>query len=101
MDILTQTDHLNPILNIVCPSDDHQKYFRSVVQIDRRFEGVVMRDVVHAGKGLFISSPWNILGSMPTGIKQEEIDGGVTVNCVRVPHHLINCISIMLLMKGV
>ena len=73
MDMVTQTDHLDPIVKQACPPA-HQHYFREVVQLDRRMEGVVMKDVVHAGLGVFLCRQWLIVGGSANAIKQEELD---------------------------
>jgi hypothetical protein len=82
MDMVTQADHLNPILKEVCPPS-HQSYFRDAVLLDRRMEGVLASDLVHAGLGVFISCQWDIIGGSANAIKQEELDDeGVTKSSV-------------------
>jgi hypothetical protein len=73
-DSITQTDHLDPIIERVCPAKLHQPYFRNVVQLDRKFEGIVAKGLVHAGRGMFLSSHWKIMGGMALCYQQEEID---------------------------
>jgi hypothetical protein len=87
MDHVSQEDHLDPIVDQVCPISSHQTYFRKVVQIDRRFEGVVMQDVQHAGRGVFISNQWKIAGGTAQAIRQEEVTDQVTVSCVFISEH--------------
>ena len=101
MDHVSQEDHLDPIVNQVCPITSHQAYFRKVVQIDRRFEGVVMQDVQHAGRGVFISNQWKIAGGTAQAIRQEEVNNQVTVACVSASECVTLIFSIMLLMKDV
>ena len=79
---VTQRDHLEPIVAQVCPQQTHQPYFRKAVQLDRRFQGVVMEDLRHTGLGMFCSMHWNIVGGVAGAVKQEEVDKGVTTNCV-------------------
>jgi len=87
MDRVTQKDHLLPIVNQVCPEKDHQPYFRDVMWLDYKFEGIVGYDTVHAGRGVFISRNWiHLDGGMPTAIYQEETnDQGRTTDCVSSP----------------
>src|SRR5579862_1858804 len=73
MDMVSQEDHLDPIVKQVCPPN-HQSYFRDVVQLDRRMEGIALQGLVHAGLGLFISSHWEIMGGSANAYKQEELD---------------------------
>lgn len=81
--MITQTDHLDPIVAQVCPTKIHQPYFRKVVQLDRKFEGIVPNGLVHAGRGSFISSHWDIAGGMALYYHQEEMDDtGLTKSCV-------------------
>ena len=89
MDNVTQNDHLDPIVQQVCPPNTHQPYFRNVIQIDRRFEGIVFHHLNHAGRGLFLSSHWMITGGMALVLKQEEIKGGVCLNCVKSPSSIV------------
>ena len=82
MDQVTQTDHLLPIVKEVCPTS-HQSYFRNMVQLDRKLEGIVLQDPVHMGRGVFCGTIWKIAdGGMANTLFQEEIRDGVTVNCV-------------------
>ena len=78
---VTQVDHLDPIVAKVCPTA-HQPYFAKVMQLDRRFEGVVMGNLVHAGRGLFMSRTFEIMGGMANPLTQEEMEDGVTTNNV-------------------
>ena len=94
MSTVTQTDHLDPIVEQVCPAKTHQPYFKSVIQIDRRFEGVVLRNLVHAGRGLFIGSHWGIMGGMALPLKQEEINNKVCTASVRTSVHFLRLISV-------
>ena len=82
IEMVTQMDHLNPIVDKVCPPGPHQDYFRSMVLFERHIEGILMPDSVHAGRGLFICNPWKITGGVATVVKQEEMDGRTTVGCV-------------------
>ena len=82
---ITQTDHLQPIVAKVCPPRVHQRYFRDVVQMDRRFQGVVLSGVAHAGRGLFFSSHWKIIGGMALCLKQEEISNKMCTQSVGHP----------------
>jgi len=75
---VTQKDHLDPIVEQVCPSKIHQPYFKSVIQLDRRSEGVVLNQLAHAGRGLFFSGHWKIAGGMALGLKQEDIKDGIS-----------------------
>jgi hypothetical protein len=70
---ITQRDHLHPIVAKVCPPKIHQKYYKNFVQMDHRFVGIVGEGVEHAGRGLFLSSHWNIAGGMALVQPQEEI----------------------------
>jgi hypothetical protein len=75
---VTQKDHLDPIVEQVCPSKIHQPYFKSVIQLDRKCEGVVLNGLSHAGRGLFFSSHWKITGGMGLCLKQEDIKDGIS-----------------------
>ena len=81
--MITQTDHLQPIVGQACPSKVHQPYFRKVVQLDWKAEGIAAKGLVHAGRGSFISTYWDIIGGMALFYQQEEVDdSGVTRSCV-------------------
>ena len=83
LNMVSQTDHLDPIVARVCPAKQHQPYFRTVVQLDRKYEGIVLNGLVHAGRGSFISSHWEIVGGMALFYRQEERnDSGATASCV-------------------
>lgn len=75
---VTQKDHLHPIVEQVCPSRIHQPYFKSVIQLNRRSEGVVLNELAHAGRGLFFSTHWQIIGGMGLCHKQEDIKDGIS-----------------------
>lgn len=81
--MISQTDHLQPIVGHVCPEKVHQPYFGKVVQLDWKAEGIVAKALVHAGRGGFISTYWDIIGGMALFYQQEELDeSGVTRSCV-------------------
>lgn len=75
---VTQKDHLDPIVEQVCPAKIHQPYYKKVIQLDRRSEGVVLAGLSHAGRGFFLSSHWRIAGGMAQGLKQEDITNGIS-----------------------
>jgi hypothetical protein len=80
---VTQTDHLEPIFSRVCPPAGHQQYFNKKVQLDRRLEGVVLEDLVHAGRGMFMTTQFRICGGCANVVKQEDItQNGITTGCV-------------------
>jgi hypothetical protein len=100
--MITQTDHLEPIVGHVCPPKVHQPYFRKVVQLDYKFEGIVAKGLVHAGRGRFISSYWDIVGGMALYYQQEEVDSsGLTKSCVISLQRFDLTCSIMLHTRGV
>jgi hypothetical protein len=79
---VTQIDHLDPIVGKVCPTKLHQPYFRNVVHLDRRYEGLMLGDLVHSGRGRFMGRQWPIRET-PLVIVQEEMSRrGDTVSCV-------------------
>ena len=80
-DRVTQDDHLEPIVERVCPAKD-QEYFRNVVQLDRQMEGVVMDDAIHQGRGVFCSQRWKICGQMANVCFQERVADGITTSNV-------------------
>jgi hypothetical protein len=82
--MITQLDHLDPIVARVCPIKEHQPYFRKVVHIDCRHEGIVMPDLVHAGLGVFMSHQWSIIpGGLMIRTCQEDVSlDGVTSKSV-------------------
>jgi len=82
-DATTQDDHLDPIVEQVCPPKDHQQYYRSVIQLDRRFEGIVVRNVPHFGLGNFGTTHFRGMGGMSMVMHQEEIINGRTGNNVK------------------
>jgi hypothetical protein len=83
---ITQDDHLEPIFSKVCPPASHQQYFKNVVQLDRRLEGVNLNELVHAGRGVFMSTQFRICGGCANIVKQEEVSPeGITGGCVRIP----------------
>src|SRR5271156_691734 len=86
---ITQTDHLEPIVSTIFPRDprgpDSQngKYYEKAVMLTRQYEGVVMQKLNHAGRGLFLSSHWQIIGGMALALWQEQPDkDGNTFDCV-------------------
>jgi hypothetical protein len=83
MRMVTQEDHLLPIVSQVCPARDHQPYFRDTTWLDCKYEGVAGYNTLHAGRGVFISRNWLLIeNGVPAAIFQEEIDGSVTNSCV-------------------
>jgi hypothetical protein len=92
---ITQDDHLEPIFSKVCPPASHQQYFKNVVQLDRRLEGVKLNELVHAGRGVFMSTQFRICGGCANIVKQEEVSpDGITGGCVRIlcsKSYLVQC----------
>jgi hypothetical protein len=82
METVTQTDHLDPIVQQVCPAKTHQPYFRTVIHLDRRMEGLVGSNPAHCGKGLFLSGFWKIMGGCALALKQEDISDGLSSSSV-------------------
>ena len=82
---ITQKDHLDPIVEQVCPRK-HQHYYRSVIQLERRFEGIVVQNVQHFGLGLFGTSQFLNMGGMAMVMRQEEMLQGRTHNNVTILH---------------
>jgi hypothetical protein len=80
-DLISQEDHLEPIVRQIMRKP-HWAYFSEFVGLDSSVEGIVTRDTVHAGRGVFISCPWAIVHGAPTAVHQEEVRNGMTIHSV-------------------
>ena len=71
------------IVSKVCPPN-HQQYFCDITLLDRHYEGVVMQNLIHTGRGLFICTAWDISGEVKFRFRivQEEIQNEVTIQSV-------------------
>jgi hypothetical protein len=79
---ITQTDHLQPVVAKVCPPRMHQSYYKRFVQMDPKVPGIVCDGVAHAGRGLFFSTQWNVVGGMAFCSKQEDISNKMCTQSV-------------------
>jgi len=99
---ITQKDHLDPIVDQVCPPEHHQPYYRSIIQLDRRFEGIVVQNVQHFGLGVFGTSQFINMGGMAVVMRQEEMLHGRTHKNVKFLHlNVLTGVSIILCMRAV